>query len=136
MSAYGVKDAVIADMKENAADFICLNFANGDMVGHTGVYTSIEKAIKTVDSCVGEVVDAARSMDYDVMIIADHGNADNAVNEDGSPNTAHSLNPVPCILVTDNYQQINEGILADVAPTLLHIMGVERPAEMTGKVLV
>jgi len=136
MSAYGVKDAVIADMKENAADFICLNFANGDMVGHTGVYTSIEKAIKTVDSCVGEVVEAARSMDYDVMIIADHGNADNAVNEDGSPNTAHSLNPVPCILVTDNYQQINEGILADVAPTLLHIMGVERPEEMTGKVLV
>jgi 2,3-bisphosphoglycerate-independent phosphoglycerate mutase len=136
MSAFGVKDAVIADMKENAADFICLNFANGDMVGHTGVYASIEKAIKTVDSCVGEVVEAARSKGYDVMIIADHGNADNAVNEDGSPNTAHSLNPVPCILVSDDYKQIKEGILADVAPTLLHIMGVERPLEMTGKVLV
>jgi len=136
MSAFGVKDAVIADMKENAADFICLNFANGDMVGHTGVYPSIEKAIKTVDSCVGEVVEAARSKGYDVMIIADHGNADNAVNADGSPNTAHSLNPVPCILVTDDYKLVKEGILADVAPTLLHMMGVERPAEMTGKVLV
>jgi 2,3-bisphosphoglycerate-independent phosphoglycerate mutase len=123
-------------VKENAADFICLNFANGDMVGHTGVYASIEKAIKTVDSCVGEVVEAARKEGYDVMIIADHGNADNAVNADGSPNTAHSLNPVPCILVTDDYKQVKEGILADVAPTLLKIMGVERPSQMTGKVLV
>ena len=136
MSAFELKDAVIGDMKENGPDFICLNFANGDMVGHTGVYESIEKAIITVDQCVGEVVEAARSQGYDVMIIADHGNADNAVNEDGSPNTAHSLNPVPCILVTDDYNEVGEGILADVAPTLLHIMGVERPAEMTGKVLV
>jgi len=136
MSAKGVKDAVIGDMKENAPDFICLNFANGDMVGHTGVYESIEKAISTVDQCVGEVVEAARNHGYDMMIIADHGNADNAVNKDGSPNTAHSLNPVPCILVTDDYKKVDEGILADVAPTLLHIMGVERPADMTGKVLV
>ena len=136
MSAFGVKDAVISDMKENAPDFICLNFANGDMVGHTGIYEAIEKAITTVDQCAGEVVKAARSHGYDVMIIADHGNADNAVNEDGSPNTAHSLNPVPCILVTDDYTEVGEGILADVAPTLLHIMGLERPAEMTGKVLV
>ena len=136
MSAFGVKDAVITDMKENSPDFICLNFANGDMVGHTGVYEAIEKAITTVDSCVGEVVEAARSHGYEVMIIADHGNADNAVNEDGSPNTAHSLNPVPCILVTEEYKEIGEGILADVAPTLLHMMGVDRPAEMTGKVLV
>jgi len=136
MSAKGVKDAVIGDMKENAPDFICLNFANGDMVGHTGVYESIKKAISTVDQCVGEVVKAARSHGYDVMIIADHGNADNAVNADGSPNTAHSLNPVPCILVTDDYKKVGEGILADVAPTLLHIMGVERPEDMTGKILV
>ena len=136
MSAYGVKDAVIADIQEHAPDFICLNFANGDMVGHTGVYEAIKKAVTTVDQCVGEVVEAARIHGYDVMIIADHGNADNAVNEDGSPNTAHSLNPVPCILVTDDYHKVGEGILADVAPTLLHIMGVERPAEMTGKVLV
>jgi len=136
MSAFGVKDAVIADIKEHAPDFICLNFANGDMVGHTGVYEAIKKAVTTVDQCVGEVVEAARSRGYDLMIIADHGNADNAVNKDGSPNTAHSLNPVPCILVTDDYQKVNEGILADVAPTLLHIMGVERPSEMTGKILV
>lgn len=136
MSAFGVKDAVIEDIKRSAPDFICLNFANGDMVGHTGVYESIKKAIITVDQCVGEVVDAARSHGYDVLIIADHGNADHALNEDGSPNTAHSLNPVPCILVTDDYKKMGEGILADVAPTLLHIMGVERPAEMTGKVLV
>jgi 2,3-bisphosphoglycerate-independent phosphoglycerate mutase len=136
MSAYGVRDAVIEAMAEQAPDFICLNFANGDMVGHTGVYEAIKLAIVTVDNCVGDVVSAAREQGYDILIIADHGNADNAVNEDGSPNTAHSLNPVPCILVTENYKQLNEGILADVAPTLLHIMGVEIPPEMTGKVLV
>lgn len=136
MSAFEVKDAVIGDIRENGPDFICLNFANGDMVGHTGVYASIEKAVTTVDQCVGEVVEAAREHGYDVMIIADHGNADNAVNADGSPNTAHSLNPVPCIMVTEDYTKVGEGILADVAPTLLHIMGVEQPEEMTGKVLV
>jgi len=136
MSAYEVKDAVITAIHEASPDFICLNFANGDMVGHTGVYGSIEKAVTTVDECVGEVVEAARKSDYDIMIIADHGNADYAMNADGSPNTAHSLNPVPCILVTNDYQEIGEGILADVAPTLLHILGVERPEEMTGKVLV
>jgi len=136
MSAFKVKDAVIKDIRENGPDFICLNFANGDMVGHTGVYASIEKAITTVDQCVGEVVEAARENGYEVMIIADHGNADNAVNADGSPNTAHSLNPVPCIVVTDNYSTVDEGILADVAPTLLYMMGVEQPGEMTGRVLV
>ncbi len=136
MSAFQVKDAVIKAINEDVPDFICLNFANGDMVGHTGVYEAIKKAITAVDQCVGEVVEAARNKDYDVMIIADHGNADNAVNADGSPNTAHSLNPVPCILVTSDYKTIEEGILADVAPTLLKIMGVDRPDEMTGKVLV
>jgi 2,3-bisphosphoglycerate-independent phosphoglycerate mutase len=136
MSAFKVKDAVIADIRANGPDFICLNFANGDMVGHTGVYASIEKAITTVDQCVGEVVEAARENGYDVMIIADHGNADNAVNADGSPNTAHSLNPVPCVVVTDDYAHVDEGILADVAPTLLHMMGLEQPVEMTGRVLV
>lgn len=136
MSAFEVKDAVIKSISEEQPDFICLNFANGDMVGHTGVYESIEKAISTVDKCVGQVVDAARARNYDVMIIADHGNADYAVNEDGSPNTAHSLNPVPCILITEKYSKIKSGILADVAPTLLYIMGVEQPAQMSGKVLV
>ncbi len=136
MSAFGVKDAVINAIRTDHPGFICLNFANGDMVGHTGVYEAIKKAVITVDECVGEVVEAARENGYDVLIIADHGNADRALNEDGSPNTAHSLNPVPCILVSDDYQEIEDGILADVAPTLLYIMGIEKPAEMTGRVLV
>ncbi len=136
MSAYEVKDSVIKAIREDHPNFICLNFANGDMVGHTGVYRSIEKAVMTVDECVGEVVEAARENQYDVLIIADHGNADYALNANGSPNTAHSLNPVPCILVTNDYQEIGGGILADVAPTLLYIMGIDRPVEMTGKVLV
>jgi 2,3-bisphosphoglycerate-independent phosphoglycerate mutase len=136
MSAYGVRDKIVEDLHSGKHDFVCLNFANGDMVGHTGVYSAIEKAIITVDECVGDVVSAARANGYDVMIIADHGNADYAINPDGSPNTAHSLNPVPCILVSDDYTSINEGILADVAPTLLSIMGVAIPKEMTGKVLV
>jgi len=107
MSAYGVRDKVVEALNTGKFDFICLNFANGDMVGHTGVYEAIRKAIQTVDECVGDVVAAARANGYDVMIIADHGNADNAVNEDGSPNTAHSLNPVPCILLTDDYKSID-----------------------------
>ncbi len=136
MSAYGVRDAVIQAISSGSFDFICLNFANGDMVGHTGIYEAIRKAVVTVDECVGAVVGAARENDYDVLIIADHGNADKALNEDGSPNTAHSLNPVPLILVTSDYDSIKEGILADVAPTLLTIMGIPIPEEMTGKVLV
>jgi 2,3-bisphosphoglycerate-independent phosphoglycerate mutase len=136
MSAYEVKDTVVKEIKKGVFDFICLNFANGDMVGHTGIYDAIKKAVKTVDECAGEVIKAARENGYEVLIIADHGNADKALNEDGSPNTAHSLNPVPCILVSDNYKKINEGILADVAPTLLTIMGIEIPKDMTGKVLV
>jgi len=136
MSAYGVKDAVIKEIETGKFDFICLNFANGDMVGHTGVYEAIVKAVKTVDECAGEVIKAAQKNGYDVLVIADHGNADMAVNPDGSPNTAHSLNPVPSILISDHYKKINEGILADVAPTLLTIMGVAIPKDMTGKVLI
>jgi len=136
MSAFLVKDAIVEELYNKEADFVCLNFANGDMVGHTGIYKSIMKAVAAVDQCVGEVVDAARKNGYDVMIIADHGNADNAVNKDGSPNTAHSLNPVPCILVSERFAKIENGILADVAPTLLTMMGMEIPEEMTGKVLV
>jgi 2,3-bisphosphoglycerate-independent phosphoglycerate mutase len=136
MSAYEVKDRVVEAVNTGKYDFICLNFANGDMVGHTGVYQAIEKAVKAVDECVGEVVAAAGANGYDMMIIADHGNADNAVNEDGSPNTAHSLNPVPCILVSDDYKKVNDGVLADVAPTLLTIMGIDIPKDMTGKVLI
>jgi 2,3-bisphosphoglycerate-independent phosphoglycerate mutase len=136
MSAYGVTDAVIKAIESEKYDFICLNFANGDMVGHTGVYEAIEKAVKVVDECAGAVIKSARSKGYDVLVIADHGNADKALNEDGSPNTAHSLNPVPSILISDDYKKISEGILADVAPTLLKIMGVDIPGDMTGKVLV
>jgi len=136
MSAYGVRDAVIKAINSEKYDFICLNFANGDMVGHTGVYEAIEKAVATVDECAGAVANAARNRGYDVLIMADHGNADKAMNEDGTPNTAHSLNPVPSILISDDYKSIKEGILADVAPTLLTIMGVSIPKEMTGKVLV
>lgn len=107
------------------------------MVGHTGIYEAIEKAVTAVDECVKETVEAAKAADYDVIIIADHGNADNAVNADGTPNTAHSLNPVPCVYVTSNNNAtIADGILADVAPTILHIMGLEQPAEMTGKNLI
>ena len=136
MSAREVKDAVVKEIKGKSADFICLNFANCDMVGHSGVYEAIRKAVETVDACVGEVVEAARDNGYESMIIADHGNADNALNYDGSVNTAHSLNPVPCILVSDQYSEIEDGILADVAPTLLHIMGIPASDEMTGKVLI
>ena len=136
MSAYGVRDAVIKAINSEKYDFICLNFANGDMVGHTGVYKAIEKAVATVDECAGAVANAAKSKGYDILIMADHGNADKALNEDGTPNTAHSLNPVPSILISDDYKSIKEGILADVAPTLLTIMGVPIPKEMTGKVLV
>jgi 2,3-bisphosphoglycerate-independent phosphoglycerate mutase len=136
MSALEVKDALLPELKKQEADFICLNFANCDMVGHTGIYEAITKAVETVDFCVGEVVETARANGYDVMIIADHGNADYAVNDDGSPNTAHSLNPVPCILITDRFKTIENGILADVAPTMLTVMGLPVPKDMTGKVLV
>ena len=137
MSAYEVKDKLVAAIKEDKFDFIVVNYANGDMVGHTGIYGAIEKAVKAVDECVKETVEAAKETGYEVIIIADHGNADNAVNADGTPNTAHSLNPVPCVYVTENKAaQIENGILADVAPTILKIMGMDAPKEMTGNVLI
>ena len=137
MSAFEVKDKLCAAIKENKFDFIVVNFANGDMVGHTGIYEAIEKAVTAVDTCVKEVVETAKKTDYEVIIIADHGNADNAINEDGSVNTAHSLNPVPFICVTSNKEaKVEDGVLADVAPSILHIMGLEQPAEMTGKCLI
>ena len=137
MSAYEVKDALVAEINKNIYDFIVVNYANGDMVGHTGVYEAIEKAVVAVDKCVEETVEAAKANDYEVIIIADHGNADNAVNEDDSPNTAHSLNPVPCVYVTENKDaKVSDGILADVAPSILSIMGLEQPKEMTGKNLL
>ena len=137
MSAFEVKDKLVAAIKEDKYDFIVVNFANGDMVGHTGIYEAIEKAVKAVDACVNEVVEAAKATGYETIIIADHGNADNAINADGTPNTAHSLNPVPFIYVTENKNaKVENGILADVAPSILHIMGLEQPADMTGKNLI
>jgi 2,3-bisphosphoglycerate-independent phosphoglycerate mutase len=137
MSAPEVRDAIVPKLENGEADFVCLNFANGDMVGHTGVYEAVTKAVQAVDSCVKDVITAAQKGGFEVMIIADHGNADNAINEDGSENTAHSLNPVPCIFVTERKGiQIENGILADVAPTLLAAMGLEVPADMTGKNLI
>ncbi len=137
MSAYEVKDKLVAAIGENKYDFIVVNYANGDMVGHTGIYEAIEKAVVTIDECVKETVEAAKAADYEVIIIADHGNADNAINEDGSVNTAHSLNPVPFVYVTsDKNATVADGRLADVAPSILQIMGLSQPAAMTGTGLI
>ena len=136
MSAPEVADRLAAALDEQKFDFICLNFANGDMVGHTGVYEAIEKAVRAVDKCVEKVVEAAKRNGYEVVMIADHGNADNAVNTDGTPNTAHSLNPVPIVVVSERVRSVRNGILADVAPTVLKLMGLPQPAEMTGEALV
>ena len=136
MSAYEVADKLVGALDRQKYDFICLNFANGDMVGHTGVYEAIEKAVKAVDACVAKVVEAALRNGYEVVQIADHGNADNAVNADGTPNTAHSLNPVPIVVVSDRVKTVRDGILADVAPTVLDLMGLEKPEAMTGHSLV
>lgn len=137
MSAYEVKDKLVGAINTQEYDFIVVNFANGDMVGHTGVYNAIAKAVHAVDNCVKEVIEAAKANDYEAIIIADHGNADNAINADGTPNTAHSLNPVPFIYVTDNNSAtVKNGRLADVAPSILHIMGLEQPADMTGENLI
>ena len=137
MSAYEVKDKLVGAINTQEYDFIVVNFANGDMVGHTGVYNAIAKAVWAVDHCVEAVIEAAKANDYEAIIIADHGNADNAINPDGTPNTAHSLNPVPFIYVTNNNSAtVKDGRLADVAPSLLHIMGLEQPADMTGENLI
>ena len=137
MSAYEVKDKLVDAINTQNYDFIVVNFANGDMVGHTGVYYAIAKAVHAVDNCVKDVIEAAKANDYEAIIIADHGNADNAINPDGTPNTAHSLNPVPFIYVTDNNSaSVRNGRLADVAPSILHIMGLEQPADMTGTNLI
>ena len=137
MSAYEVKDKLVGAINTQQYDFIVVNFANGDMVGHTGVYNAIAKAVWAVDHCVHDVIEAAKANDYEANIIADHGNADNAINPDGTPNTTHSLNPVPFIYVTNNNSAtVKDGRLADVAPSILHIMGLEQPADMTGENLI
>ncbi len=136
MSADEVTRKVIGAIREEAPDFICLNFANPDMVGHTGVPDAIRKAVETVDRCTQEVVEAGKEAGYSFLIIADHGNADFIKNADGSPNTAHTKNPVPVFLIDEEYGAVRDGILADVAPSILRLMDVEQPEEMTGKALV
>lgn len=137
MSAFEVKDKLVAAIDSGKYDFIVVNFANGDMVGHTGVYEAIQKAVKAVDACVKDVVTAALAHGYEGILIADHGNADHAINEDGTPNTAHSLNPVPFIYITGQKgQTVKDGRLADVAPSILKIMGLSQPPEMTGHCLI
>lgn len=136
MSALAVTDSIVEHIREKQPDFICLNFANPDMVGHTGVYDAIVRAVETVDSCLGKIIEAGKQYNYEWLIIADHGNADFAVNEDGSPNTAHTINPVPVILVTQDDVKLKNGILADVAPTILDRMRLAAPIEMTGTSLV
>ena len=137
MSAPEVADRLVEQSDKEKFDFIVINFANGDMVGHTGVYEAIKKAVTALDKCVEKVVEAAKAHGYSVIIIADHGNADQAINPDGSPNTAHSLNPVPFIYVSDDPKaRVVDGRLADVAPSILHIMGLPQPADMTGVNLI
>ena len=137
MSAYAVTDAIVKEIETNPTDFICLNFANADMVGHTGVWEAVIKAVETVDTCVEKVVTAALKQDYAVFILADHGNADYEINEDGTPNTAHTLNLVPFFIVDNNWKgTVKNGKLGDVAPTILTMMHLPIPKEMSGNVLV
>ncbi|MBL7701833.1 MAG: 2,3-bisphosphoglycerate-independent phosphoglycerate mutase [Ferruginibacter sp.] len=137
MSALAVTDAIVAEINNKSADFICLNFANADMVGHTGVWEAVIKAVETVDSCVEKVVTAALQNDYAVFLTADHGNADYAINEDGTPNTAHTLNLVPLFLIDNNWNgTIKPGKLGDIAPTILKLMDLPVPKEMTGNILI
>ena len=136
MSAFELKDALVPELKEGKVNFVCLNFANGDMVGHTGVMAAAIKACEAVDKCVKEVVEAALENNYTTLIIADHGNCETMINPDGSPNTAHTTNPVPIILVDKELKTIHDGVLGDLAPTILELMGIEKPEVMTGKSLL
>lgn len=136
MSAIEVTDAIVEELKKGETDFVCLNYANADMVGHTGVYSAVIDAVETVDKCVKRVVDAGIEKGYSFLITSDHGNADYVINKDGSPNTAHTTNPVPLVLIDKDYHKINNGILADLAPTILKLMEIEKPSVMTGNVLI
>lgn len=136
MSAQGIRDAIIPELENRWPDFVCLNFANTDMVGHTGVFEAVVKAAETVDACTQAVVETGLKNGYSFIIIADHGNADYMINDDGSPNTAHTTNMVPCIIIDSDVKTVNDGKLGDIAPTVLKLLGVNIPAEMTGNVLV
>lgn len=136
MSAYELKDALVEDLKKGEADFVCLNFANGDMVGHTGVMQAAIKACEAVDICAKEVIETGLENGYATLLIADHGNCETMMNPDGSPHTAHTTNPVPVILIDNDIKSINDGVLGDVAPTILKMIGIDQPEAMTCKPLV
>jgi len=136
MSAYELKDALCKDLEKGEADFVCLNFANGDMVGHTGIMEAAIKACEAVDECAKAVIETGLANGYSILLIADHGNCETMMNPDGSPHTAHTTNPVPFILIDEEIKSIKSGILGDIAPTILELMGVEQPKEMTQKSLL
>lgn len=136
MSAFELKDALVEELKKGEVDFVCLNFANGDMVGHTGVMEAAVKACEAVDTCVEQVIETALANDYTTIVIADHGNCETMINPDGTPNTAHTTNPVPVILVDKELKHIRSGVLGDIAPTILHLMEIEKPEAMTRESLV
>jgi 2,3-bisphosphoglycerate-independent phosphoglycerate mutase len=136
MSAYELRDALIPELNKQEVDFVCLNFANGDMVGHTGVMEAAIKACEAVDTCVKDVIESALKNDYTTILIADHGNCETMINPDGTPHTAHTTNPVPIILIDMDQTEINDGVLGDIAPTILHLMGIEKPPEMTQNSLI
>ena len=137
MAAYDIRDAIIPELEKEEVDFVCLNFANTDMVGHTGVFEAVVKAAEAADVCAKAVTEAALEHGYTTIIIADHGNAEYMINDDGTPNTAHTTNLVPCILVDKDYHPVlNDGKLADIAPTILQLMGIAQPPEMTGVSLI
>ena len=136
MSAYELRDALIPELKKGDVDFVCLNFANGDMVGHTGVMEAAIKACEVIDECVKDVVTEALENDYTTILIADHGNCETMINPDGTPNTAHTTNPVPIILIDKDLTSINDGILGDIAPTVLKLIGITQPDAMTQNSLI
>jgi 2,3-bisphosphoglycerate-independent phosphoglycerate mutase len=136
MSAFSLKDALVEELKNETIDFVCLNFANGDMVGHTGVMDAAIKACEAVDSCVEAVITTALNHNYTTLLIADHGNCETMINSDGSPNTAHTTHPVPIILIDNELTNIKNGVLADIAPTILKLVGIEKPEVMTQNSLI
>ncbi|MBL4569421.1 MAG: 2,3-bisphosphoglycerate-independent phosphoglycerate mutase, partial [Flavobacteriaceae bacterium] len=136
MSAFEIRDAILPELKTKDVDFVCLNFANGDMVGHTGDFDAAVKACEAVDNCTKDVIDAALENDYTTILIADHGNCETMMNPDGTPHTSHTTNPVPIILIDPEIKSIKNGILGDIAPTILKLMGLDQPSEMTQNSLV
>jgi len=137
MSAYEMTEALLPHLREGAVDFVCLNYANADMVGHTGIFEAAVKAVETVDNCVGQIVTTGLANGYTIFLTADHGNSDYMRNADGSPNTAHTLNPVPFFVIDNEWRgDLKNGKLADIAPTILHWMQIPAPSEMTGEILM